>query len=181
MLLCQALHWTSACNQRCGLFDLAHARMPFLNNSNGITAIIFQEPDMLRVSSPNPPTERKGGACQERDTRGESVLQSLAGLCRFSLGLVQSVFQFGWVWRGGGGFWAQKRSGLLNYETLGEQKEKCFKLERWKRESSYFFRFEDGKERTNFYNDSCFELFEFLPIHLKPPWLRLVFYSEISS
>lgn len=63
MLLCQALHWTSACNQRCGLFDLAHARMPFLNNSNGITAIIFQELDMLRVSSPNPQTERKGGAC----------------------------------------------------------------------------------------------------------------------
>lgn len=169
MLLCQALHWTSACNQRCGLFDLAHARMPFLNNSNGITAIIFQELDMLRVSSPNPQTERKGGACQERDTRGESVLQSLAGLCRFSLVLVQSVFQFGWVWRGDGVFLAQKRSGLLNYEILEEQKEKCFKLKIQKREFSSFFRFEDGKERTNFFNDSCFELFEFFSNSFEDP------------
>lgn len=74
MFLCQALHWTSACNQRCGLFDPVHARMAFLNNSNGITAIIFQESDILRVSSPNPLTEWKGGAHWERDTRGESVL-----------------------------------------------------------------------------------------------------------
>ncbi len=74
MLLCQALHWTSACNQHCALFDPAHARVAFLNNSNGITAIIFQELDILRVSSPNPPMEGKGGVCWERDTRGESVL-----------------------------------------------------------------------------------------------------------
>lgn len=68
MLLCQALHWTSACNQRCGLFDPAYARMAFLNDSNGITAIIFQELDILRVSSPNPPTKGKGGTHWKGDT-----------------------------------------------------------------------------------------------------------------
>lgn len=61
--------------------------MAFLNNSNGITAIIFQESDILRVSSPNPPTVWKGGAHWERDTREES----LTGLCRSSLVLVCSL------------------------------------------------------------------------------------------